>query len=281
MSISDNSNLADHPLFGNRKRVLAVPEVATKNNRDKVGKKVVTGVALALLLVVAFGVGLWAKNPAGGIGGALAAWPGQVWQQFLQDRLGDRLGSGLAGQSTWGMARVGGIMAYLMSFGSVVLGMAMSLRWAWVKTVLHPTATFYLHKILSLLTVAFLVLHLTGLALDNYTHISLFQSLIPFSTATYRPFWTGLGTLALYGTGLVILTAYLAKKLGYKVWRSVHYLTFGIFVMSLAHGVMTGSDTSGWWMQIIYIASGLLVTALTGLRFAGKAKPVRAAKASN
>jgi hypothetical protein len=281
MSLNNNSRLADHPLFGDRKRVLAVPTTATKNSREKGGKRIVTLVALVALLVAAFGAGLWANNPGGGIGGTLVGWPGLAWQRFLENSLGTQPGSGLAQQSPWAMARVGGIMAYILSFASVVLGLIMSLRWAWVKTLLHPTATFYLHKILSLLTVSFLILHLTGLALDNYTNISLFQSLIPFSTANYRPFWTGLGTLALYGTGLVIITAYLAKKLGYKVWRSVHYLTFGIFGLSLAHGIMAGSDTDGLWMQAIYLGSGLIVAALTGLRFAGKPEPARARAASN
>lgn len=268
---SQKPDLANHPLFGNRKRVLAVPTTATdKGKPGSKGKVIVTCLVLALMLAAAFVTGLWANSSTHGFGSTLVAWPGQVWQQLLQVRLGNQVGSGLAQQSPWVLARVGGVMAYVTSFASVTLGLMMSLRWKWIRNVLHPTATFYLHKILSLLTLFFLILHLAGLALDSYLNISLLQSLIPFSTANYRPVWTGLGTIAMYGSVLVIVTAYLANKLGYKTWRTIHYLTFGIFIISLLHGIMTGSDTGSIWMQLIYILSGLVVAALTLIRFGGK-----------
>ena len=268
--IRSKPDLENHPLFGNRKRVLATPTVNIKGKQDKIGKLIVTSVILILMLVAAFIIGLWSNSSSTGVGNTIVSWPGQVWQQFLQNRVGVQTGSGLAQQSPWVLARVAGIMAYVLSFASVSFGLLMSLRWKWVKDFIHPTATFYLHKILSLLTVVFLVLHILGLALDSYLNINLLQSLIPFSVSSYRPFWTGLGTLAVYGTILVIVTAYLASKLGYKVWRTIHYLTFGIFGMSLIHGIMTGTDTGTLWVQIIYISSALVVAGLTMMRFVKK-----------
>ena len=252
MSINKSSpDLENHPLFGNRKRILATPtQAGVTGKKHDTGKVIVTSVMLVLLAGAALLTGLWASNPTSGFGATVVAWPGQVWQQLLQNQLGNATGSGIAQQSPWVLARVAGVMAYVLSFASVTLGLTMSLRWKWVRNVLHPTATFYLHKILSLLTVFFVVLHLAGLVLDNYIKISLWQVLLPFSTASYRPLWTGLGTIAIYGAVLVIITAYLASKLGYKVWRTVHYLTFGIFYISLLHGVMSGTDTGSWWMEI-------------------------------
>jgi sulfoxide reductase heme-binding subunit YedZ len=214
---------------------------------------------------------LWITNPNEGLGVEIIAWPGQVWQQFLQSQLGEQLGSGLAQKSPWITARVAGIAAYLLSFASLTLGLIMSMRW--LHSLLHPVATAYLHKILALLTVVFLTLHLTGLALDSYLQIGLDQSLIPFAVASYRTFWTGLGTVAFYTMILVVVTAYLATKIGYKAWRTIHYLTFAIFGISLVHGFMSGTDSNSLWMQLAYLGTGLIVAILMVIRFLGNPSP--------
>lgn len=285
MSVNNNTGLLERLVVENRvesnnrkRNDKEAPKTGTKQSETK-GKWIIAGVTLSFLIVLAFILGLGANSSSGSIGGAIISWPGQVWQQLLQSSAGST-GTTLAQQSPWALARIGGIMAYIMSFFSVVLGLLISMRWKWVRNVFHPTVSFYLHRILALLAMSFLVMHLVGLALDSYLNISILNSFIPFSTSNYRPFWTGLGTLAVYGLVSVIITAYLANKLGYKVWRTVHYATFGIFYMCLIHGVMTGSDTNSLWMEVIYISSGLIVAGLTFMRFGVKnekrvAKPVR------
>ena len=268
---ASRSDLRSHPLFNNRHRVLAIPATAPINRTSQTGKLVITGVTLVLLLGIAFITGLWITNPNDGFGATVVAWPGQVWQQILQSQLGEQLGSGLAQKSPWITARVAGIAAYLLSFASLTLGLAISMRW--LHSLLHPVATAYLHKILALLTVVFLVLHLTGLALDSYLHIGLDQSLVPFAVASYRTFWTGLGTIVLYTMVLVVVTAYLATKIGYKAWRTIHYLTFAIFGISLVHGFMSGTDSSSLWMQLVYLGTGLIVVILMVIRFLGNPTP--------
>ena len=123
----------------------------------------------------------------------------------------------------------------------------------------------YLHRLLVLLGLVFLITHLMGLAFDSYMQVSLLQSLIPFASP-YRPLWSALGTFALYGILLVGISAYLASKLGYKVWRSLHYLSFGLFWFSLWHGLFAGTDSPFAWMQLVYLATGLVVVFLTGAR---------------
>jgi predicted ferric reductase len=66
------------------------------------------------------------------------------------------------------------------------------------------------------------------LAFDSYLRIGLAQMLVPFAVS-YNPLWTALGAFAMYGILVVGISAYLASKLGYKVWRSIHYLSFGLF----------------------------------------------------
>ncbi|NTV63370.1 MAG: hypothetical protein HGA65_07505 [Oscillochloris sp.] len=44
------------------------------------------------------------------------------------------------------------------------------------------------------------------------------------------------------------------------------FLSFAIFVLALAHGVWSGSDTATSWAQWLYAASGLSVVGLTACR---------------
>ena len=251
MSIN-NLDLDNHPIFGKPK---IVPANTIKRKNTNKQKMIWIGLGFSIIIGLALGLV------------AATGWFGQLWQSLLEGQLGSNIGAGLAGQSPWVMARVGGVMAYVTSFASVLLGLVMSLKIRWIRQFLPPPTTFHLHKVLALLSLVFLAIHLGGLLLDHYVKISLWQLLVPFSTDAYRPIWTGLGTLVLYGLALVIVTAYLAKKLGYKTWRTVHYLTFGIFALSLIHGIMAGTDTGSWWMLSIYVGSGLLVALLTALRF--------------
>ena len=261
--MSVKSELREHPLFKNRQRLLAIPGQDRESDQTKTRLRLVLlNLGLAGLLFGAFLVGLWQNNPP--IKTALITLPGRNWQIWLVDLLGSQPGAGLAEKSPWIIARVGGIVSYLLVSASVLLGLATSLRLT--DRLLHRSSLVYLHRLIALGSLIFTGLHVSGLLLDKFIKISFFECLIPFSTA-YRPLWTGLGTLTLYGLGAVIITFYLSSTFGYKLWRITHYLSFGLFFSSLLHGVLAGSDSRAPWMQAIYLSTGFGVIFLTGLRF--------------
>ena len=245
-------NLREHPLFKNRHRVLAAP-----SGTPLTGRKELVGAATLGLIFIFFGAGYWITHP-GAIEDAMRSF-GTFWSDWSQSVYGSNLGSGLAGKTPWILARAGGIMAYLSLSVAMVLGLMTSLGWR------RGLGIMYLHRLVVLLGLVFLTTHLAGLAFDNYTPISIAQSLLPFASP-YRPLWTALGTFTLYGMLLVGISAYLASKLGYKVWRTLHYLGFGLFWLALLHGLFAGTDSSFVWMRSVYFVSGLLILSLTGLR---------------
>ena len=54
--------------------------------------------------------------------------------------------------------------------------------------------------------------------------------------------------------------------MGPKVWRIVHYLSFLMFIMVTAHGILSGTDTKVLAMQMVYIGSAAVVIFLTLFR---------------
>jgi len=217
---------------------------------------------VAGLIVVMFLTGTWIANPD--VTGSIGNLIGDSWTGLLQQLFGSSLGTGLADKSPWIAARVGGILAYLLLFASVALGLSNKLKL--LDRYLTRSQVMYLHRFIAMLAISFTVLHVGGLLLDTYLKTNLIGILLPF-TMSYRPLWSGLGTVAIYGALAVAVTAYMSKRVGYKVWRTIHYLSFGIFAATLLHGVMAGTDSTSLWMQGIYLVTGGTVATLTGLRF--------------
>lgn len=252
MAVSEKS-LRENPLFQNRRRMLAVVSPA-KNPETRNNRQILFTLTVAGLVVGIFLVGLSLAQPV--LWQEIGTKTTLFWRNLLVNFFGESTGSKLAEKSTWLVARLGGILSYLLLFAAVALGM---LRWRGAQVI-------YLHKLISLLSLVFTFLHAGSLLLDSYLKISLEQLFVPFSTS-YRPLWVGLGTLAVYLMAAIVVTAYQAKRLGFKAWKAVHFLSYLLFVGGFAHGFFAGTDTRSLWMQAIYGATGCCVAFLTGLRF--------------
>jgi sulfoxide reductase heme-binding subunit YedZ len=76
-------------------------------------------------------------------------------------------------------------------------------------------------------------------------------------------------TLGLAALAVMALTAgsfYARSLFGYRTWRLLHYLTFGVFAMAAAHGIGAGTDTQHDWARYLYALTALVVFNLTAYR---------------
>jgi predicted ferric reductase len=176
--------------------------------------------------------------------------------------------------TAWYLARAGGVVAYLLLFGSVALGLALSSRG--LEALLGPLRLLDLHEFVTLFTYALVALHLAGLYLDQYLQPAPAELLIPFALP-YRPTWSGLGAVALYVSAIITASFYLRRRIRYRTWRVLHYLTFVVFVLALVHGLGSGSDTLTPWMRLVYVATGFATVALVLYRIATRVPGFRRA----
>jgi predicted ferric reductase len=154
----------------------------------------------------------------------------------------------------WYLSRASAMVAYLLAWLSMVLGVSMTNKLARIYPG-GPVA-FDLHQHTSLLSIAFALFHALILLGDKYIAYTLFQVLVPFSSSTYEPIWVGVGQVSFYLMLLVGFTFYVRKQITQKVWRWIHYLSFVMFAMVLAHGIMAGSDSGETWAKAIYWVTG-------------------------
>lgn len=163
----------------------------------------------------------------------------------------------------WYLTRATGTVALLLLTASVALGVLDVSRFSsprWPRFVLDA-----LHRNVSLLAVVFLALHVITTVLDSFAHISIVAAFIPF-VSSYRPFWLGLGAVALDLLAAVAITSLMRRRLGFAAWRATHWLAYACWPIALVHGLGTGSDAKGVWMQAITAGCVLAVIAAVGAR---------------
>lgn len=174
------------------------------------------------------------------------------------------LGSALIGaHSAWYLSRATAFVSYVLVWWSMILGLSMTNKLARIWPG-GPTANA-LHEHASLLGLAFAAIHALVLLADQYIGYTLPQILIPFASS-YMPLWIGFGQIGLYLMAIVTFSFYIRRWIGTKTWRTLHFLSFALFVMALGHGLITGTDSSALWAIVMYAGTGLSVLWMTVYR---------------
>lgn len=157
----------------------------------------------------------------------------------------------------WWAARALGFVAYVAVTLSMLFGVLVSARGldAWVarKTVLE------LHQQWALAAVISTVLHILAVVLHAESHISLVGALVPFAAERL----TGalaLGAIATWGLGVLAISSWLRTRIPYALWRGIHALAFGAFLLAVVHSVAAGTDSAQPLVQWMYIGTTAVVT---------------------
>ena len=177
--------------------------------------------------------------------------------------------------TTWILLRSAGIGAYLMLFMSVAWGL-IGTSSALGRRVSKPSAVS-IHQFFSTCGLLLLGIHVGLLIVDPFMPFGPSEVLVP-GAASYRPAATAFGVIAMYAMVIVLVTSWIRKRIGTTWWRRLHLLAVPAFVLSLAHGVFAGTDSTRPWMWWMYLATGSLVVFLMVLRgLTAGLRPERAA----
>ncbi len=173
-------------------------------------------------------------------------------------------------QALWYLTRGSGVVALILLTVSVLAGLLTESRWStdrWPRFVVEA-----LHRNLSLLGPVFLVIHIASAVVDSYVPISWLDAFVPFG-GSYRPLWLGLGALSLDLFLAVAVTSLVRARIGYRRWRSVHWLAYGSWALAIFHGLGTGSDRHQTWFMVLNMAAVASVVVAAALRFSRESPP--------
>lgn len=158
----------------------------------------------------------------------------------------------------WYAARATGLVSLLLLTGTVILGILGQLRVTapnWPRFVVGG-----LHRNVSLLSVAFLVVHIASSVIDRYAGIGWLDAIVPFGSV-YRPFWLGLGAIAFDLVVALVVTSLSRRFLGLRTWRAVHWLAYVCWPVALVHAWGTGTDAAHGWVLALSVGCLLAVAA--------------------
>ncbi|WAL64111.1 ferric reductase-like transmembrane domain-containing protein [Amycolatopsis cynarae] len=171
--------------------------------------------------------------------------------------------SAVGSEAFWDFGRGSGVVALLLLTTSVVLGV--SARSGRPLPGLPRFAVTEVHRNVSLLASVFLGLHVVLLLFDPYAQLRLFDLVLPFA-GNYRPFWQGLGTVALDLMVALVVTSLLRHRIGRRAWRAVHWASYGLWPVALLHSLGTGTDSATPWFLGVNALCVLAVLGTLGWR---------------
>lgn len=149
-------------------------------------------------------------------------------------------------QVLWAVGRGCGIVALAFLTISVALGIAT--RSGRPLPALPRFAVADVHRFAALAGSLLVALHLALLFLDPYAQLRAVDFVVPFLGA-YRPVWQGLGTLGVDLLAVIVLSSLLRHRLGVRAFRAVHWATYVLWPIALAHALGNGTDTGrGWFL---------------------------------
>ena len=158
----------------------------------------------------------------------------------------------------WYASRATGVVALLLLTAVALLGLMVS-RQARLAG-LPRFAVTGLHRNLSLLAVAFLILHVLTAVADGYVTIPLDSAVIPF-TSGYERLWLGIGAVSLDLFLAVIITSLLRSRLGRRAWYAVHVLSYASWPVAFAHSLGSSADMQSGWMLLLAAACAAALAA--------------------
>jgi sulfoxide reductase heme-binding subunit YedZ len=179
----------------------------------------------------------------------------------------------------WLLARASGMTAYVLLTLSMLAGLTIKTRV--LGKAVRAASVVDVHRFLTTLALGALALHGITLVLDTTVKITPLALLVP-GLSPYRPLATGLGVLAAELMGLVILSFRVKRRIGQRVWRRLHWLTYPIFLLGTFHGLLAGTDSSAPWAFGLYLAAlGAVIgaTAWRALTVAPRPRPAKGAPA--
>jgi len=164
----------------------------------------------------------------------------------------------MSNEALWALGRGNGIVALAFMTFSVALGIGT--RSGRPLVALPRFGIADVHRFVALAGTLLVVLHMALLFMDPYAKLKLIDFVVPFLGA-YRPVWQGLGTVAVDLLLVVVLTSLLRHRLGLRAFRTVHWATYLLWPIAMAHALGNGTDVAHIWFMAFAGVCALVVAA--------------------
>lgn len=169
-------------------------------------------------------------------------------------------------EALWALGRGTGVVALVMFTVTLVLGILT--RSGRPMLGLGRFGVAEVHRTAALTGTGLVAVHLVSLFLDPYAQLKVVDFVAPF-VGSYRPFWLGLGTLAVDLLVVITVVSLLRERVGPRVFKAVHWATYALWPIALTHALGNGSDNGSPWLQSLALACVVAVGSALTWRLTG------------
>jgi len=155
----------------------------------------------------------------------------------------------------WYITRSSAVVGWVLLTLSALWGILLKTRI--LRGADNPEWLKVVHRFLSSLAVLMVVTHMASLYLDTYVEFTVLDLLIPFRS-TFELVGVAMGVFGMWGMVLVWATALAMDRLPQKLWKGIHYLSYGSLFAVALHSGMVGTDVGAPWYTALSI---ILITA--------------------
>ena len=139
----------------------------------------------------------------------------------------------------WYIARMGGLIGFLLLYVSIFLGLA--IRTPVLNKIIKPAYSCRPHCWISLQALIFAFLHGISLLFDKYLGFGLKDIFVPFAT-DFNPKFVALGIISFYLMIVLVVSSYLRRFIPNGLWRFLHSLNVALYVFAAIHALQLGTD---------------------------------------
>jgi len=174
-------------------------------------------------------------------------------------------------QFWWFLSRSSGIVSWALLAATTLWGIFLSTRM--LKPYDRPAWLRDLHTWLGTLTLLGTGVHIAAIMADSYVQFSVKDVLVPMASE-WKPLALAWGIVSMYMLIAVQVSSWAMKKIPRKLWRAIHFLSYGLFATTSIHSLSAGTDRSTLLYQGFAIALITLMLGAIAIRiiYAGEPK---------
>jgi predicted ferric reductase len=171
----------------------------------------------------------------------------------------------------WYASRATGAVALLLLTAVMLLGLLVT------RKARVPGAPGFalsgLHRNLSLLSTAFVAVHVLTAIADGYVRIPLSATVVPL-TSPYERFWLGVGAVSFDLMLASLVTSLFRRHLSRKAWRAVHLAAYVSWPVAWFHSYFASGDLQHGVLRVLAVGCALAVVAAVVWRIAAAGRDV-------
>jgi len=135
-----------------------------------------------------------------------------------------------------------GLVAMVLLTVNILLGLLLSARYNTVRSWPHRRLPIFdIHNWTAYIALGLIVLHPVLLLLSDTAHFRVVDVLFPIHSP-HQTLFNNFGALAFYCVLFVVVTSYVRSRLGSRLWKKLHYVSYAAAALLFIHGVMIDPD---------------------------------------